>query len=233
MEANKRVRRTERSDAVAMEWSLAGVLAVCRAQQRILALPHVPLLLTDFLLDGRGKKVETANKTGLTHTLRLLLKRCDLPGAPEICRRLRFLLGITDASVQGNIGSLEVWLAYFPSADSVIIKKVYEIAIRMGHVHLLEWLHALKALVYDECTKTLITSFTYSRPCVVYWLHAHFPALRLSISVENVAKRSSEEGSLEFLEWLWDRKRGFHIDSRSVAQTIAATRRFVHVKMAV
>lgn len=226
MQASKRVCRTERN-AVAIEWdqaSLAGVITVCRSWQKILALPHVPLLLTDFLLDGRDKKVEDANKAGLTHILRLLLKRCDLPGTPEMCRQLRFLLGVTDAAIQGNIGSLEVWLAYFPKADNVFIKKVYEIAIRKGHVHLLEWLRARKALDQNESTKALITSFSYSRPTVVYWLHSHFPALRLSISIENVAKRSSEEGSLAFLEWLWSRKNNYHIDSRSSAQTIAATR---------
>lgn len=223
MSAAKRQRRMD-SEFLDSESDLLFAIAVAvRPSPQIVGLPHVLQLFMDFILSTRLKTIERANNAGLYCIVNWLLSRCDLSKMPQECRELRFYRGISGAAALGNIALVELWCAHFPIViDGGFKMAVYQSAVRSGHVHLLKWLHSRGALGTDEATSSMITNITYSRPAVVYWLHSHFPQLRLPISIENVASRSSEDGAVEFLDWLWRRKQKFWTGHKIGAQTMAA-----------
>lgn len=142
---------------------LASISSVCRLSHRLMGLPHVRHRLMDFMVDVNAP--EHAKKAGLPHVVRLLLKRCDSPAPPlDVCRYFRFLRGVTEAVIQGNIKLLDVWLAYYPNSGCAVVKRVYETAITKGNVHLLVWLQRQKKLV---CERTGVVAG--SSPVIQAW----------------------------------------------------------------
>lgn len=202
--------------------ALTMVAAVTRRKLPLFSAPDVGSMIVTFLIEPSKLSLEDATKAGLSHVVRWIVEHGNPIKRPPEFRKARFLLGVEGAAKQGNIELIKAWHLFYSDEESEASKKIYEVAVRNGHIHVLDWLYEGGKLANDAMTKVII-GIPYSRADVICWLHDRFPALKLMISLVNVAGRSDSD-SMALLNWVYDRKQHFRICFKAYAASVAATR---------
>lgn len=198
---------------------LAQVAVVWRSRPQLEGLPHVAQALEE-LLDQTGHwTLEAATKAELPHLLlRLTAQESDSKRSPDWAtfRELRFLHGAIEAAKGGNLSLIQAWRAYFPQGNATA--KIFEVAAKTDDVALVQWLHSQGLLMQGN--HEVISGTVYSRPNVVYWLYALFPKQRLTISIDEAARRPKE--TFVFAQWVVTHMRRFCVSLSANAISAAA-----------
>lgn len=199
---------------------LTTVAAVTRRKLPLYLVPQVGMLIVSFLTEPSKLNLEDATKSGLHHIVRWIVDHGSPTKRPPALRKARFLLGLEEATKQGNIEMIRTWNSFYSNADGEASSKIYEVAVRKGHVNVLDWLYERGQMTSEAMTE-VIGRIPYSRANTIFWLHDRFPALKLMISLVNVAARSDSD-SMAFLDWVYARRQLFRIHFKAYAQSVAA-----------
>lgn len=89
----------------------------------------------------------------------------------------RFLAGVFESAKIGSLELILAWFTYLPEAQNLAMPKIFDVAVREGHVHLLQWMLAQGSLP-DEL---MIAEAPNTSASVVEWLGEHLlPGTRRS-----------------------------------------------------
>lgn len=187
-------------------------LVIAHSQQRLVwALPHTTQPIINMLLSSPRTNMEKATQENLPNIVRWLAQNTTEErlqsgmSAPEEYRELRFLVGVFDSAKLGSIELIQAWFTYFPEAEDLATPKIFEVAVREGHIHLLQWLLDQGKLK----DKTMISTAFNSRANVIEWLRERFPSLKLTISIDQMVEQWTGPDALAFMKDIWKRKRQF------------------------
>lgn len=202
-------------------------LVLSRWQPQILALDHVGRTLTDMIVEHSAGSMERATQAKLptlVHWLAAKLheeRKESGKSAPLVYREARFLAGVFDSAKVGSVELIQAWFSYLPEAKDRGIAKIFEAAVREGHVILLEWLLAEGKLT----DKHMISSAINTNPHVIEWMQKHFPNDKLTVSFDKLVGRWTGPETLGFIKDVWSRRKQFKkIEVSVYAKSMAATR---------
>lgn len=214
-----RIRPCSPSPCPETDGLLTAVAAVCHTHLQLLPLTHVTQSLMRFLVSTRGASLEKATHAQLPNIATWLAKRQHAStAAPRAFREARFLFGIAEAARQGSIELIRAWCVYYGEDEAGATRKIYEVAAREGHVHVLRWLLEIGQLNDHK----LVQETAYSSPPVVFWLREQFPELTLTISFDEMAKQPGAE-TLAFMQYVFSpHESRFHVRLTGLAKSRAA-----------
>lgn len=149
-----------------------------------------------FLDCSKRWTLETATDVGAAVLLDRMAAR-EWPGVNHAFRRLRFLFNIETAAKKGFVDALHWWRTKYLANDKPIVtKEIFRIAAFEGHLHVIQWLWETDGPLdpIGRWKPALVTS----HPEIVRWVHKHWPQVRMTVLLENIAAT----GDLKFLKWL-------------------------------
>lgn len=118
-------------------------------------------------------------------------------------REARFLAGVFESAKIGSVELVQAWFSYLPEAEDLATAKIFEAAVREGHVSLLGWLLG-EAKLTD---KQMISNTINTNANVVQWLHQQFPNHKLTVSFDKLVEQWTGPDALAFMKDTWSRKR--------------------------
>lgn len=69
--------------------------------------------------------------------------------APRVFLEARFLAGVFESAKIGSVELILSWFTYLLEAQDLAMPKIFDVAVREGHVHLLQWL-LVRGSLQDE-----------------------------------------------------------------------------------
>lgn len=131
----------------------------------------------------------------------------------------RFLAHVFESAKIGSVELNFAWFTYLPDAQDLANPRIFEVAVREGHVHLLQWLLAEESLNDEH----MIANVPNSNAIAIEWLREHFPQIKLTISFDKLVERWTGATALTFMQTLWSQKKQYRkIEVSVYAKSMAA-----------
>lgn len=221
-------KRRRTSDGAASLLHLKALeLVIRRHEPRVLVLAHVTQRITELLMDCPKGSLEKATQAKLPNMVRWFAvqareeRRRSGKSAPRAFLEARLLTGVFESAKIGSVKLIQAWFTYLPDAQDLATPKIFEVAAREGHVHLLQWLLDENRL-QDEL---MISSAPITHASVVEWLQEQFPKFKLTVSLDKMVERWTGPEALAFMQTVWRNKTQFKkIEVTLYAKSMAAAR---------
>lgn len=219
-------RRTSAGEAPLLQLKALEIV-IRHHESRVFALAHVTQRIAELLLDCPNGNLEKATQAKLPNMVRWFAAQTQEErsrsgkSAPEAFLEARFLTGVFESAKIGSVELIQAWFTYLPEAKDLATPKVFEVAVREGHVHLLQWL--LDEKILED--KHMISSTPVAHASVVKWLQERFPQVKLTISFDKMVERWTGPEALAFMQTAWGNRIQFKtIEVTLYAKSMAAAR---------
>lgn len=199
---------------------LTSVRVVGHSLPHLQALPHVLWAIEAFANASVLWTIESAASKRLLSLLDRLLAR-ESSVAHVALGEERFAFGTRRAVVNGQLDVLKWWTSRYRPERRLDVLEVIGLAqkaARLGHLELLQWLHAEYTLPPREYMPNNKWKLASDHADVVYWLHEQELDVPVSVSLVDVDR----PGHLAFMQWLFQRKELYsvHFDYKLLTNAV-------------